>query len=300
MHLENDWFILGAGAIGGLWAVSLKECGQTCYAITKSSAQNKHDKIPFTLKENGATVTLPVDCISTDQIDRSVHKLIVSVKANDATAAVESIKYALAKNATVILLMNGMGFQSEISKLLPDQHIWIASTTDGAWREAPFCINRVGRGMTWLGQTQETLAENPLPFMPRLDVALCNDIHTKTWHKFAVNSIINGLTALYHCKNGELLSCNKRKQRLKMLANECTYILQKKAVPMADNLLDMSLSVIKKTAHNFSSTLQDVIKGNPTELPWINGFLINEARQIGIKLHAHEELMLELHSMNIH
>ena len=300
MHSKNDWFILGAGAIGSLWAVSLKESGQACYAITKSCARDKYAEKQFTLKENRKKITVPIQCVSADQIDHPIYKLIVSVKANDAVEAIKSIKYALEENATVILLMNGMGFQHEIHKLLKDQHIWTGSTTDGAWKEAPFSVNRAGRGITWLGHTKKIPAKNPLPLIPRLDVALCDDIDMKVWHKCAINGIINGLTALYQCKNGELLSCNQRRQRLKRLADECTSLLRKKAVPVAENLFEMSLSVIKKTANNFSSTLQDAMKGKPTELQWINGFLINEAKSLGMKLYAHEELMIELHSMNIY
>ena len=298
---ENDhWFILGAGAIGCLWAARLKEANISCTFIIRPESKNKYGGSQLTLHSDNTQQQFPMACSPSHTLTTPIENLIITVKANHAIDAINNIKSAISDHATVLILLNGVGIQQQIAKLLPKRTIWIGSTTDGAWIEKPLTVHHAGKGITWLGLNDATLKlPHPIPFIKGLDIRICDNIHSRLWQKLAINSVINGLTARYRCKNGELIKYEDRRQRVYALAKESEQILKKLGIQLDESILDLSLRAIKNTAANRSSTLQDVIKKQSTELPWINGILIAEANRLNIELHEHKRLMYELHQMKI-
>ena len=296
--LSDEWFILGAGAMGCLWAVSLKEADVPCTFILRDIQSSE---IKITLYEHDAPNHAVVDTVSAYGLKQNIHKLILAVKANDAVDAINSVRYALAPAAEIILLQNGLGTQEQVARLLPGHVVWAVSTTHGVWREKPWIAHHAGRGFTWLGAyNPEVNIECSLPLMPRINVCLCDNIHERLWHKLAINSVINGLTAKYQCQNGELTTCGKRLSQIHTLAAECENLLKKKDIQLSDSVLNLALETIAVTENNRSSTLQDVLNNRITELNWINGFVISEANRLGVEVRAHKYLMHELSQMGIY
>ena len=296
--LSDEWFILGAGAMGCLWAVSLKEADAPCTLILRDAVSSE---IKITLYEHGLPSHVLVNAISTHGLKKNIHKLILAVKANDAVSAINSIQHALTPSAEIVLLQNGLGIQEQVVQLLPGKTVWAVSTTHGVWREKPWTIHHAGRGSTWLGEyNSQVNTECSLPLMPRIKVCLCDNIHGRLWHKLAINSVINGLTAKYQCLNGELIMCGKRLSQVHALAAECENLLKKKGIQLPDTVLNLALETIEITADNRSSTLQDVLNNRMTELNWINGFVIEEAGRLGMEVKAHKYLMHELHQLGIY
>tara|TARA_Y100000748_G_C15265218_1_gene398391 strand:- start:207 stop:587 length:381 start_codon:yes stop_codon:yes gene_type:complete len=113
-------------------------------------------------------------------------------------------------------------------------------------------------------------------------------------HKLAINAVINPLTALYRCRNGELVTNPDYRRHLQLLAAEIAglYTFLNWSLPW--NLLTQAEQVATATAANQSSTLQDVLQQRPTELPYINGYLLAQAEQHEYALPHCAELMTQL------
>ena len=298
---DNDrWYILGAGAIGCLWAAAFMEAGRSCTLILKKPGAPPVSVLTLHEKDTAAK-QFSVSTVSVCSCPAPVHRLIISTKAYDAAFAVRGIRHCLAPGAVVVVLCNGMGVQHEIAELLDDCSVFFAVTTNGSWRSAPLVAHHAGRGGTLVGTPDKRMDHRdcPLPSTPRFPYEWCEDIELSLWHKLAVNSVINGLTALYRCANGELLTCPERKSRLEALAGETSRVLHCAGVSGAGQVLSSALSVLEKTRDNVSSTLQDIISGRRTELEVINGYLIRQADVLGVEVSSHKHLMRDL-KQNLH
>lgn len=62
---------------------------------------------------------------------------------------------------------------------------------------------------------------------------------------------------------------------------------------MNANLLD---SVAGKTAQNMSSMLQDVNADRPTEIDYINGYIVKRGEELGVHTPLHEFLVRQVKS----
>ncbi len=131
-------------------------------------------------------------------------------------------------------------------------------------------------------------------------------VETAMKRKLVVNSVVNPLTALLGCRNGELLEtaearkilyriCSEAASAFAMQAQEEGSDKEKQAKVQtglsrvhpgltARALEEECLRVIKVTAGNMSSMLSDVRSGSYTEIDYMNGYLIGLGRTFGIPM----------------
>lgn len=110
------------------------------------------------------------------------------------------------------------------------------------------------------------------------------------WSKALINAAINPMTAILEVKNGEL----QKPGHWKIVKNTIKEII--KVVHTLDIQLTMNdpegyvFDVIKKTALNKSSMLQDIENDRRTENDFITGYILEIAYRLGIEMPVNEAL----------
>ncbi len=119
---------------------------------------------------------------------------------------------------------------------------------------------------------------------------MTTDILPALWQKLAVNAVINPLTALHQCKNGEL-SLPHYSAAIGLLLQEFVQVATASGQDFSlDAIQSRVIQVINQTAENYSSMQQDFAKGRRSELDYITGFLLRQAEQYQLQLPAHQAL----------
>jgi 2-dehydropantoate 2-reductase len=159
------------------------------------------------------------------------------------------------------------------------------------------------------------------------------DMNIMLWKKLAVNCVINPLTALHQCSNGELWKALETQQQgrnehwdmlqwsfVHEIVSEVSHVAlgvmtermsQEEHPPsMATSkvesfleqlqpkaLLEFCHQVFHDTVNNQSSMWQDVQHGRPrTEIDYLNGYVVRKARDfVNIKTPANEQLVEAIH-----
>ena len=301
----TNWHILGAGAIGCLWAGELFQRGiSTTLLVKPERLATLPSPASLTFTNQHQTIDLPVTIQATSH-NQPISHLLVTTKAGDTLTALETIRHRLTGCAQITLLQNGLGSQQQVARAFPEKAIYAGSTTDGAWTEHFLHVHRAGNGHTWLGPLNNKAKDHwqnsdiqQLTQLPELSVHLTDCIMHKLQEKLAINSAINALAALHQCPNGELLK-EQFQPMIARLCGETESILAADGYKAESPLHDTVNKVLTLTAKNYNSTLQDVHNKRPTELPWINGYLLQKAEQYGIPAPCHTQLMQSLARKNI-
>ena len=298
----HRWQILGAGAMGCLWAGRMALAGQSVQVLLNSlRALEAYNGLQIETSEQIESVR-PRACLGTE-FDEPIQNLLVCTKAWAVCDALEGVSVQLNRNANIVLMQNGMGFHEQIAARFPDCNIFCALTTEGAWTRQRFHVVHAGRGRTQVGawrpdQTdrEETLL-GTLHAGP-LEISRCADISLALWQKLIVNCAINPLTALYRIRNGELLAHPNASSELKALIMELEELLiatgHSKLATEADKLVK---AVIQATASNFSSMRQDIEAGRRTEIDFMTGYLCDQAVKVGIDLPVNRGLYERVQAM---
>ena len=257
--IYKHWHILGAGAIGTLLAFKLSEQQRTFSLIGRN---HQNDDRRFTDLKNVQHHLTGVEC---DVIDG----LIICTKSTQALDAFASIQSRLGPHSIVICLFNGLGAQQLVQERT-NCPVFFATTTEGVSKVAPGHYMYKGAGETMVD-------DRILQFINRDDLPelfnVVDNIDERLLNKLVVNSLINPLTALFDCKNGELLSNAQAMTSMRALAGEIalwlsTYVYS----TSAEVVLDMAVAIAKSTANNTSSMRQDIQRKQLSEIDFINGY----------------------------
>ncbi len=291
----SRWHIIGAGAIGRLFACKLKHLGLKPLLVTRTAGPKR---MTLTLRRGDKEQPVSVPTTGIEQLrPGEISGLLVTTKANDAIAAVTACLPALTEGAPVILLHNGMGVLEALRRDHPALNLYAGTTTEGAYREGDVLVH-AGLGDTEIGGEQsgappwfEIFTSGDERF------SWCEDIDDALWKKLLINCAINPLTAVHRCRNGALLDNPALRAEVELLCEELAAISAARGNSRgAGCALDWALGVIQRTAANQSSMLQDVLQGRETEIRYITGYLVSEAERLGVPAPRNAALLRQLDS----
>ncbi|WP_295466650.1 putative 2-dehydropantoate 2-reductase [uncultured Pseudomonas sp.] len=287
-----SWHVLGAGSLGGLWAARLFRGGEPVRLILRDRTRLAQYRAGggLRLTEGDTTSLYPLPA-EAPEAGNSIRRLILACKSYDAEEAIASVAARLEPDAEILLLQNGLGSQDAVAARVPRARCLRASTTEGAFRETDFHVVAAGAGQTWIGDQLGTQAPPPwLDTLTALGFTLrwTDDIDARLWRKLAINCAINPLTVLHRCRNGEL---RQHASEVADLCSELAALLEAMGLaPAAQGLQQEVEAVITATANNRSSMLQDVERGQRTEVSYLLGHALPIAQRLRLPVPQLEAL----------
>jgi 2-dehydropantoate 2-reductase len=277
----THFHILGAGAIGCLFASCLHKAGAEVCLITRSEESAELinnqgiliDGERFAINAKTYSEISSIDC------------LLLCCKSHQTQSALINIAHAINLNTQIIFLQNGMGQHAVANTMFPSNSIYAGISTEGATKVATGSVKHAGRGSTSFGQLYGP--SKPLPdrlFNLAISTQKDEDINTGLWRKLAINAAINGLTVKYNCRNGELIAQQKIYNDMVGICEDIEAIFAAESIFLGDRVLSLASTVCQNTAENISSMLQDTRNARPTEFMYIYGFLIAKAKYHGLSV----------------
>ncbi|WP_203301079.1 ketopantoate reductase family protein [Marinobacter sediminum] len=293
--------ILGAGAMGRLWAASLPADEPAFIARPGHSPSTPLSYNFRALDGTERAVTVP--WLTPSQMPELV---LVTTKAGDTLTALKGIAESLPPTVPVVLFQNGLGSQQQVAERWPERPILAASTTEGANRPSPDRVVHAGAGATWLGpmtgpanavlaNCTTALANSGLTVHPEADIL------GRLWQKLVVNAGINPFTALLDCPNGDILHAELFQNHIDGLCEEIASLMVAAGQPRQApaTLRERIETVARNTARNTSSMRSDVQNGRATEIDYINGFLVRLGRSKGIATPVNQMLAERVHHLSL-
>lgn len=296
----DPMLIIGNGAIALLAASQCALAAYPCYLQGRTSATSK--SLPLDFRRGQQNFSLLLSTRPADVTKTAI--LLVCVKAYDTVAACQQWLSLLADDGCLVLCHNGMGTTEQVAAMLkPSQQLWVASTTHGALKTGPYRLVHTGIGSTSLGpvnaaaQAAFTSPTHGLALAINAalgPLTLTADIASLLWQKLLVNLVINPLTALHQCRNGDLLA-PQYQDVVDSLITEAVQVAQAEGVAIAEaTAKQLVRQVMQKTAENYSSMQQDVALQRRTELAAISGFLLHCAKRHQLVVPTHQQLYQQL------
>ncbi|PYZ97915.1 2-dehydropantoate 2-reductase [Alteribacter lacisalsi] len=277
--------IIGGGAAGLLAAAYAQSAGMDVGIITRTEKQ------ALMLQEEGLSVQhgqevrkhhVRAESFETASL-AGADITIVAVKQFSLSPVLEKLS-SMEADGPVLFLMNGMGHLEKGADALPASPLYSGVMTHGAFRVDPVTVRHTGQGILKAGAAGDGYIDEAVyELCTRLDSAglrceTTGSIADMMAEKLTVNAVINPLTAIYQVENGALCDGGFFEINARELHAEVKSVLPNAAE------WDQVEEVIRGTAENYSSMCMDLRKGRPTEVDAITGYVLNAARQKGVKV----------------
>jgi 2-dehydropantoate 2-reductase len=249
-----------------------------------------------------------------------IENLIVATKTLNTVKALSSVKHRLTYNSTILFTQNGMGTVEEVtSALFPDAsarpHYIKSITYHGVYSLGPFRSVHAGLANILIGRvvlpglpdtrnhTRSKYLIDRIISSPGLAAREVDpqELIRLQLEKLVVNAMINPLTVIFNCRNGELFNRGSIVHLMRLLLAEASQVIQSLPELRHDpeiasrfstqNLETIVLDVAEKTAKNTSSMLQDARDGRATEIDYINGYIVRRGKEQGVECAVNEKLI---------
>ncbi len=299
--------IIGAGSIGTLFGgylatIKSKRFSTRVILFTRKNHVNAINENGLIIEKGTSILKIKenIEAVDTyedlNEKERDFDFIFLTTKAHDISRAMAQYKKIIDSCDYVVILQNGIGNEEIVARSCEKHKIIRGVTSNGALLNTPGRVIHTGFGITKIGipfqdkglENKQLEALNLLKEVINaagLETSIVDDIMKECWEKIFVNIGINAIGALTRLRNGELLEHEGLKILMAGAIEEALMIAEKKKIKLSKkDYVKLSYSIAEKTSQNMNSMLQDITKGKKTEIDFINGKIVNYARELGIKV----------------
>ncbi|UQZ90273.1 2-dehydropantoate 2-reductase [Deltaproteobacteria bacterium Smac51] len=289
--------VLGSGAMGGVYGAKLFDAG---FDVTLIDIWKDH---VAAIKEKGLKVDGLEEgkCFKAKVTDNPaevgvVDLVIVLVKAYDTTTAMTAAKCLVGPDTTVVSLQNGIGNVEQLINVVGAEHVIGGVTSHGSYVVGPGHICHTGHSYTSIGELNGQTTDRIKKIGEVLEkaglapVVISNDVNKLIWKKLMGNISLNAISALCDIRNGQVIEFPETREISRLAVEEAAAVARAKGISVDYDPVETGWQVIRDTAPNRSSMLQDVSVKRKTEVDVINGAIVREGKALGIPTPVNQTL----------
>ncbi|GEK07089.1 2-dehydropantoate 2-reductase [Schleiferilactobacillus harbinensis] len=274
--------IAGAGAMGGRFGTMLATTDNQVMFIDPwaDHVQAINDRGLQVHVGNAVTphwipAALPQD------VHGSFDLIILFTKAMGIAPMLESLRSIITRTTHVMVLANGIGNIEQVEKFVPGRQIIAGVTVWSSELDGPGEITLTGAGNVTLqplaGQSDDFFQAVLTAFhQAGLNPIASDDVLAAIWKKAALNCVLNTYTALLDCNVGEFGRLPNHETLIDGVLNEFAVVAHHEHIAFdldaARQLILAQFAPGGNSAH-YPSMYQDLAKGRPTEIDFLNGFI---------------------------
>jgi 2-dehydropantoate 2-reductase len=220
-----------------------------------------------------------------------VDLVLFCVKSNDTAAAGKDIAAHLKDRATILSLQNGVDNAERLQAVLQRSVVPVAVyvATD---MPAPGHVRHHGRGELVIGpcpasaDIATTFGDAGIP------TRVSEDVIEALWTKLIVNCAYNALSAIAQLPYGRLIQIEGVIDVMRDVVCECVDVAGRCGVAVPGDILETVFGIAASMPNQYSSTAQDLARGKPSEIEYLNGYVVRKADEFGVSTPANRSLLV--------
>jgi 2-dehydropantoate 2-reductase len=286
--LENV-AVMGAGAVGCYFGAMLARAGASVRLIGRPAMVNAvtRNGLQFEGVEFKGNVALSA---TADPAGVAAAGLVLfSVKSADTETAAQAMAPHLAPGAVVLSLQNGVDnverVRTHVKNVVVPAVVYV-----GAEIPAPGALRHNGRGDLVIGEDSGSHGNSALmadlaAYLTgaKVPTRVSGNIEGELWWKLTLNCAYNAISALGQTRYGPMMAMPQVRQVMSDAVHEIIALAQAKGIRIAmDDPVDAVLRFGDLMPHTKSSTAQDIELGRPTEIEYLNGYVVRECDKVGL------------------
>lgn len=284
--------VMGAGAVGGYYGGMLALAGAPVTMIGRPQHVTAMQRDGLVIERADRRDAVKVDAATDPGAVAGADVVLLCVKSPDTRSAAASMRPHLSPDAIVVTLQNGVEnaawAAAELEQLVLASVVWV-----GAYMAGPGIVRHTGRGDLDLGvpractgrpQARER-AQAVAAMFERADVhcPVHDDIEAALWSKLTVNCAFNAISALGRSRYGRMARTPLVRALMEDVVRETLAVARADGVHLDEAaMIAETWKVAGAMATQYSSTAQDILRGKPTEIDMLNGFVADRAVALGV------------------
>jgi len=286
---------VGAGSVGGFFGAHLAKNNANVSFLLRPKTLEAVKRNGLTIRSAGGSFTVRPPVASDARELPKPDLIVLGVKAYDLDEVMDQIEPILTEKTVILTLQNGIDTEDRlIARIQRDCVVGGVAYIYSKIAE-PGVIDHYKKGAVAIGElmgyeSERLLAIRDLFASAGIPCHLSKDLRRSKWEKMCWNCVFNPITVLIDDRVANALDHPEMTGVIRQIVGECAAISAALKVPLP---LDMPERVVKASQEIrdiHTSMYDDWKAGRQTEIDYLNGFIVEQGRKLGIPTPVNEAL----------
>mgnify|MGYP000879322902 FL=1 len=287
--------MVGAGSVGGFFGAHLAKNNPNVSFLLRPSTLEAVKRNGLTIKSAKGNFTVHPPAASDPRQLATPDLIILAVKAYDLDEVMTQLEPVLTERTVILTLQNGIDTEDRIiSRLHRDCVVGGVAFIYSKIVE-PGVIEHYKRGGVAIGELMGHKSERVSQItdifkQAGISCQLSEDIRKSKWEKMCWNCVFNPLTVVIDDKVAKALDHPEMAGVIRQIVGEVAAVSAAVKVPLAPDMAEKVVKWTQELRDIHTSMYDDWKAKRPTEIDYLNGYIVRVGRELGIPTPVNEAL----------
>ena len=273
--------VMGAGAVGCYFGAMLARAGHAVTLIGRPQHVEAVNRRGLYLDSKSFQEHVPMSASTDAAAVAGSDVVLFCVKSSDTEAAGRQIAPHLGEKTVLLTLQNGVDNAERLQAALPQEVIpavvYVATEMAGAGH-----VKHHGRGDLVIGASASSEAIAAQLIAAGVPVTVSDNANGELWVKLIVNCAYNAISAISRMPYGQMVEGDGVPAVMDDVVMECLAVAKAAGVIVPGDVRASVPGIARAMKEQFSSTAQDLMRGKPTEIDHLNGYVVRKGAALGV------------------
>lgn len=287
--------VVGAGSVGGFFGAHLaKRNPNVSFLLRPRTLQAVKERGLIVRSAHGTLTVRPQAASDPRELVRP-DLVILAVKAYDLDAVMDQLEPVLTPRTVILTLQNGVETEDRILARLRRDCVVGGVAFIYSKIVEPGVIEHYKKGTVAIGELMGHKSERVgmianLFKQAGIPCQISADIRRSKWEKMCWNCVFNPITVLIDDRVAKALDHPEMVGVIRQIVGEVAAVSAALKVPLPPDMADKTVQVTQAIRDIHTSMYDDWKAGRPTEIDYLNGYIVRKGRELGIPTPVNEAL----------
>lgn len=286
--------VMGAGAVGCYYGGLLARAGHEVVLVGRQPHVAAIQRNGLRVQTAAFDEQVQLSASTEASAVQDAQLVLFCVKSPDTESAGSLIAPWLAPDSLVLCLQNGVDNADRLRTVLPQtQQVAAAVVYVATEMAGPGHVQHHGRGELVIEPTAGSAEAARVLGEAGTQVQISDNVRGALWSKLILNCAYNALSAITHLPYGQVVRGEGVNDVLKDVVNECLAVGEADGARISRTDIEAAVQRLPGTMPaQYSSTSQDLSRGKPTEIDYLNGYVVRRGQALGVPTPANRVLQV--------
>jgi 2-dehydropantoate 2-reductase len=282
--------VMGAGAVGCYYGGMLARAGHSVVLIARPVHVDAIASAGLRLQTQTLDEHIQLAASTDASAVAGADVVLLCVKSSDTEAAGRLMQPYLRVDALVMCLQNGVDNAERLRAVLPGQAVSAAVVYVATEMAGPGHVKHNGRGELVIEPPPAGLGVAQALIAAGVPAEISSNVRGALWAKLILNCAYNAVSAITQQPYGKTSVGVGVQEVMRDVVAECLAVAEADGVTLPGDIHAAIQKIALTMPAQFSSTAQDLARGKPTEIDYLNGFILQRGEALGIATPANRVL----------
>ena len=282
--------VMGAGAVGCYFGGMLARAGHDVTLVARAAHVEAIARDGLRMQTKTFDEHVRLQAATEAAAARGADLVLFCVKSMDTESAGRQLQPFLRPDTLVLCLQNGVDNADRLRGVLPEHAVAAAVVYVATEMAGPGHLKHHGRGELVIepaagsDRAAQALVASGVP------TEISDNVRGALWMKLLLNCAYNAISAIAQQPYGANVQGEGIWEVMHEVVDECLAVAKADGVQIPGDAHSATRKLVESMPAQYSSTAQDLARGKPTEIDFLNGYVVRRGQALGIPTPANRVL----------